>query len=168
MARLQTSKYERFVADGGLANVRIMRMNGMKNYEIAQTLGITNSTFHKWMNEHVEFSEALKIGQKEAVADAIHSLISKFKKSTLREVRTETWVDKNGNEKTHTIEIVKEIAPDTAAIIFFLKAQAGWRDNAEIADTSALKKLDELLNQTQENSIAEIKKEEEEKEDGEG
>ena len=164
----QTSKYERFVADGGLANVRIMRMNGMKNYEIADAIGITKSTFHKWMHDHADFSGALKIGQKEAIADAIHSLISKFKKSTLREVRTETWVDKNGNEKTHTIEIVKEIAPDTAAIIFFLKAQAGWRDNTEIVDTSALKKLDELLNQTQENSIAEIKKEEEEKEDGEG
>ena len=45
MARLQTSKYERFVADGGLANVRIMRMNGMKNYEIADALGITNRPF---------------------------------------------------------------------------------------------------------------------------
>lgn len=155
MARLQTSKYERFVADGGLANVRIMRMNGMKNYEIADALGITKSTFHKWMHDHSDFSDALKIGQKEAIADAIHSLISKFKKSTLREVRTETWVDKNGNEKTHTIEIVKEIAPDTAAIIFFLKAQAGWRDNAEIIDTSDVDKVFEMLKQTQQMAEAE-------------
>jgi predicted DNA-binding transcriptional regulator AlpA len=126
-----------------------MKMNGLKDYEIFQQLGISRQTFYKWRREHADFADALKIGQKEAIADAINSLISKFKKSTLREVRTETWVDKNGNEKTHTIEIVKEIAPDTAAIIFFLKAQAGWRDNAEIIDTSDTEKVFEMLKQTQ-------------------
>jgi ACT domain-containing protein len=126
-----------------------MKMNGLKDYEIFQQLGISRQTFYKWRREHADFADALKIGQKEAIADAIHSLISKFKKSTLREVRTETWVDKNGNEKTHTIEIVKEIAPDTAAIIFFLKAKAGWRDNAEIIDTSDVDKVFEMLKQTQ-------------------
>lgn len=149
MARSQTSKYERFVADGGLANVRIMRMNGLKNYEIAQTLGITNSTFHKWMQDHSEFSEALKIGQTEAIADAINSLISKFKKSTLTETRVEEWTDKDGKKKTHVIRTTKEIPPDTAAIIFFLKAKAGWRDNAEIIDTSDTDKVFEMLKQTQ-------------------
>ena len=149
MAKPLSSQYDRFVADGGLANVRIMKMNGLKDYEIFQQLGISRQTFYKWRREHADFADALKIGQKEAIADAIHSLISKFKKSTLREVRTETWVDKNGNEKTHTIEIVKEIAPDTAAIIFFLKAQAGWRDNAEIIDTSDVDKVFEMLKQTQ-------------------
>ena len=156
MAKTGTSKYERFVADGGLANVRIMRMNGMKNYEIANTLGITKSTFHKWMHDHKDFSDALKIGQNEAIADAIKSLISKFKKSTLKEVRTESWTDKDGNVKTHVIETVKEIAPDTAAIIFFLKAKAGWRDNAEITDTSALEKLDAILKETQELAQSEV------------
>jgi len=154
MAKPLSSQYDRFVADGGLANVRILKMNGLKDYEIFQQLGISKQTFYKWRREHTDFADALKIGQKEAIADAINSLISKFKKSTLTETRVEEWTDKDGKKRTHVIRTTKEIPPDTAAIIFFLKAKAGWRDNAEVIDTSDTDKVFEMLRQTQQMAEA--------------
>ena len=153
------SKYERFVADGGLAKVRIMKMNGLKDYEIQEQFKISRKTFWKWKADHPEFADALVAGLNEAINDAIKALVSKFKKSTVTETKVEEWTDGNNKKRTHVIKITREVVPDTTAIIFFLKAKAGWRDNAEIVDTSALKKLDELLNQTQE--IAEQTEDEE-------
>lgn len=156
MAKPRLCKYNDFVADGGLAKVRIMRMNGLKDKEIFQQLGITASTFYKWKAEKKDFSDALKSGLNEAIDEAIRSLVSKFQKIELKETRTEEWVDKDGNKKVHTITTVKEIAPDTTALIFFLKAKAGWRDNDIITDSTAIEKLDQILKETQAQAENEV------------
>lgn len=149
MARPNTSKYDQFLSDGGLSRIRILRMNGLKDYEIYGQLGISKKTFYRWKQEHPEFTEALNGGLNTAIDEAIKALQSKFHVITLTETKVEEWTDGDGSKKKHVTKTVREIAPDTTAIIFFLKSKAGWRDNAEIADTTAISKLDELLNQTQ-------------------
>lgn len=149
MARPKSSKYERFVADGVISKVRIMKMNGLKDNEIIEQLGITTSTFYKWKQDHPEFSEALKSGLNEAIDDAIKSLVSKFRKSTVTETKVEEWTDPNGKKRQHVTRTTREVVPDTTAIIFFLKSKAGWRDNYEVIDTSDAEKVFEMLKQTQ-------------------
>lgn len=162
MARPKTSKYDRFVDDGGLAKVRIMKMNGLKDYEIFGQLGISRQTFYKWQSDHSDFSDALKSGLNEAIDDAIKSLVSKFKKSTVTETKVEEWTDTNGRKRTHVTRVTREIAPDTTALIFFLKAKAGWRDNYDVIDTSDSEKVFEMLKQTQQyaESLPELPEEE--------
>lgn len=169
MARPNTSKYERFVADGGLSKVRIMKMNGLKDYEIFEQLHISKQTFYKWQRDHNDFSDALKSGLNEAIDDAIKSLVSKFKKSTLTETKVEEWTDSSGNKRQHVIRTTREVAPDTTAIIFFLKSKAGWRDNCEIVDTSDSERVFEMLKQTQQyaESLPDLPEEEDSDDDGE-
>lgn len=149
MARPNTSKYDRFVADGGLAKVRIMKMNGLKDYEIFNQLGISKQTFYKWRTDHSDFADSLKSGLNESIDDAIRSLVSKFKKSTVTETKVEEWTDPNGKKRQHVTKITREVVPDTTAIIFFLKSKAGWRDNYDVVDTSDAEKVFEMLRQTQ-------------------
>ena len=156
MARPKSCKYDQFVADGGLAKVRIMKMNGMKDHEIFARLEISRETFYKWKREHTDFSDALKSGLNESIDEAIRSLVNKFKKTILTETRVEEWTDINGKKRTHVIRTTREIAPDTTALIFFLKAKAGWRDNDIITDSTAIEKLDQILKETQEKAENEV------------
>lgn len=166
MARPKSSQYERFVADGGLAKVRIMKMNGLKDYEIFNQIGISKQTFYKWRKDHSDFSDALKSGLNESINDAIKSLVSKFGKSTLTETKVEEWTDSNGKKRQHVTKTTREIAPDTTAIIFFLKSKAGWRDNYDVIDTSDAEKVFEMLKQTQQYAESLPDLPEEEVEDG--
>ena len=70
----------------------------------------------------------------------------------ITETRVEKWTDANGKEKQHVIKTTKEVQPSAAAIIFYLKAKAGWRDNTIVTDSSAIDKLDQILKQTQDSA----------------
>ena len=142
-------RYKAFVEDGGLNRVYLMRMQGSQDKEIFQALRISKQTFYKWIRDHADFADVYKKGKDDAISDAIRALTSKFHKQTLTETRTETWTNADGYIREHTTVITRDVAPDTAAIIFYLKAQAGWRENKEIVDASALEKLDLILQQTQ-------------------
>lgn len=142
------SRYQSFVDDGGLTKVYLMRMKGAQDKEICEALHISRNTFYRWLREHNDISDIYKNGREDAIADAVRALTSKFKVRTLTETTTESWNTPDG-EKIHTIVKEREVPPDTTALIFYLKAQAGWRDNAEITDTTTLEKLDEILKSTQ-------------------
>lgn len=129
-----------------------MRMKGAQDKEIFNALHISKQTFYKWIREHSDFADAYKKGLDDAVAEATKALISKFSAQTLTEKRTEIWQEKGGYQRAHTVTTERQVAPDTAAIIFFLKAKAGWRENTEIVDTTALEKLDAILRQTQQSA----------------
>lgn len=161
------SKVDQWLTEDGLKLLRYFKQSGMTDAQIAEKIGIHERVLRKWKERYEPIKAALKNGKEFAIAEAFAALKWMFRVQTLKETVTQTWTDAEGNEHTTVTVKEKEIPPDKTAAIFFMKAQAGWRDNAEIVDTSALKKLDELLNQTQEDSLAEIEKEEEEKEDGE-
>lgn len=165
------SKVDQWLTDDGLKLLRYFKQSGMTDIQIAEKIGISERVLYSWKKKFPQIASALKNGKDFAIAEAFAALKWMFRVQTLKETTTQIWTDAEGNEhKTITVK-EKEIPPDKTAAIFFMKSQAGWRDNCEIVDTSALKKLDELLNQTQEDSLAEIEKEEEdkeeEKEDGE-
>lgn len=131
------SKAEQWQTDDGLALLEHWKRNDLPDVEIAKRIGIKPTTLRDWKERFPLISAALKKGGEYSVADAEKALISKFTVSELTETKVEEWTDADGNERRKVTTTTKQIPPDTTAIIFFLKAKAGWRENADIAATDS-------------------------------
>ena len=139
------SKVDQWMTDDGLTLLTHWKRNDLSDLEIAKRIGISDKTLRTWKERYLPISSALKKGLEYCIADAEMALTSKFKVQTLTEEKEEIWQGEDGSIKKHKIVTKKQIAPDTTAIIFFLKAKGGWRDNYEIMDNTAIDKLDKIL-----------------------
>ena len=139
------SKADQWLTDDGLLLLEHWKRNDLSDVEIAKCIGISSKTLGTWKERYLPISSALKKGLDYAVADAEKALVEKFKVQTITEEKEEVWQNDDGTIKKHKIVTKKQIAPDTTAIIFFLKAKGGWRDNFEITDNTAIDKLDRIL-----------------------
>ena len=139
------SKADQWLTDDGLLLLEHWKRNDLSDAEIAKRIGISGKTLCTWKERYLPISSALKKGLDYAVADAEKALVEKFKVQTITEEKEEVWQNDDGTIKKHKIVTKKQIAPDTTAIIFFLKAKGGWRDNFEITDNTAIDKLDRIL-----------------------
>lgn len=123
------------------------KRNDMTDKQIAEEkIGISVSTLDDWKARYPQISEALKKGLEFCVADAEEALLTKFKPFTYKEQQIETWEEFNPKTKkmetrTHKKITERTALPDTAAIIFFLKAKGGWRENSEVVDDRAIKQI---------------------------
>lgn len=116
-----------------LLEVEAWSRDGLTKEQVAQKLGIHIATLCEYQNRYSEFYEALKRGR--AVAD-IEIENALFKRATgykTKEIKKE--VDSDGKEKL--TEVVKEVAPDTTAQIFWLKNRKPdvWNDRRIIENT---------------------------------
>lgn len=143
------SVYAEWLTEDKLRVIRMWKRAGLTDRQIARKIGVRDQTISEWKRRFPQFSDAFKNGKEEADASAEDALVALFQKQTLRETRIEEWVSENGEKRTHTTTVFKEVPPVPAAIIFYLKAKCGWRDNCEITDTTAIEKLDELLRSVQ-------------------
>lgn len=78
---------------------------GMTQAQIAKALGMGESTLYEKLHAFPEFAEAIKRGKAKGIAVVAGKLMEKIN------------------------------ALDTGAIIFYLKSQAGWRENTQITVT---------------------------------
>ena len=128
------------------------KRNGLSDQEIAKKIGIAPSTLIDWRKKYPQITEALKKGFDSLLADAENALMSKFEVQTITEEREEAWVQADGTVKKHKIITKKQVLPDTTAIIFFLKAKGGWRDNVDLTKSVSgitnerRRELDEAFN----------------------
>lgn len=88
-----------------LKKAEALASRGMTQEQIALALGISQSTYYKYKSEESEFSEIIKRGQAIGIAKVADALRSRVEEG------------------------------DTTAMIFFLKARAGWSDRQEIHQT---------------------------------
>lgn len=144
------SKVEQWLTDDGLSLLTHWKRNDLSDLEIAKRIGISDKTLRTWKEKYLPISSALKNGLEYAVADAEKALVEKFSVQTLTEEKEEIWIAEDGTKKKHKIVTKKQVAPDTTAIIFFLKAKAGWRDNIDISVRSQItderrKELDDFF-----------------------
>ncbi len=98
---------------------------GLTDKEIADSLGVSESTINKWKTEFSEFSESIKKGKTfadGAVAGALYN-------RALGYSHPEDDIRSVGGEIVIT-PTIKHYPPDTGAAIFWLKnrQQAKWRD----------------------------------------
>ena len=101
--------------------------------EIAQEVGVAQSTIHKWMAENEDLSEAVKSGR--AVAD-IEVETSLYKRATGYKITKKKTIVSAGDDQQRPVRIEineEDVAPDTTACIFWLKNRRPdiWRDRTE-------------------------------------
>lgn len=120
-----------------LSRVEKWARQGLIDEQIAHNMGVATSTFYEWKKKYPEFSEALKSGKTIVDTQVENALLKKalgyeYKETTYR------------NGKVDKI-VVKQMAPDTTAQIFWLKNRKPeiWNKKDDIPDDNS--KVEELL-----------------------
>lgn len=88
-----------------LKQVEALASQGMTHEQIAYSLGVSPDTITRRKKESADFAEAIKRGQAKGIAIVTNKLMAQCK---------------DGN---------------TTAIIFFLKARAGWKETERLEHT---------------------------------
>lgn len=103
---------------------------GATDKEMADIIGVTESTFNLWKGKHKEFSESLTRGKVVADAEIAKSLYHRAKGYEHKETITATYQ----GQITDTMDVIKHYPPDTPAATLWLKNRQPdkWRDKVEI------------------------------------
>ena len=115
--------------------------DGLTDIQIAKNLGISKDTFYKYKKEHADFADSLKRNKEVADREVENAL---FKRAMGYEYTETTYerienavIEPDGSIKmepgTKIKTVVKQVAPDTTAQIFWLKNRkpTDWRDKRE-------------------------------------
>ena len=141
---------------------------GLTDKQIAEhKVGVSERTFTEWKAKYPTIYSALKKGKAPVdfkVENALYKSAKGFTKTVKRaiKVKTEKQLAGKGKIVEEHIEYVDEeiyIKPDTTAQIFWLKNRKPdkWRDRPEVADVTAIDKLDEILEGLETNASGQAK-----------
>lgn len=119
------SKYETHVAPR-LTEVSDWVRNGASDREVAERLGIAESTLNDYKKQFSEFSECLKKTRARVDGEVENALLKRALGYDVDEVTQEIYTD--GSK--HVKKVQRHIPPDTTAMIFWLKNRRPekWRD----------------------------------------
>ena len=122
-------KYREWLSEDGLIKIQGWARDGLIDEQIAHNMGITTKTLYEWKNKYGEISEALKKGKEVIDRQVENALLKRALGYTYDETTYEDGVE--------TKRVMKEVAPDTTAQIFWLKNRkpAEWRDKIEQQQT---------------------------------
>lgn len=139
---------------------------GHTDEELAQFFEIATSTLYEWKNEYPEFSEAIKKGKEIADMDVAVKLLERAKGAVVVRQQAikmkDTQYSNDGKkiseeERIEVVDLVHQEAPDTTALIFWLKNRKSsqWRDKQDIQHSGSISTMsdDDL-----EKRIAELTK----------
>ena len=158
-------KFAEWLEPDGLQRIEGWARDGLTDIQIAQNIGISKDTFYEWKKRFPDFADSLKKTKEIAdrnVENALYNRacggIQTLKKP--HKVKRE-YFDEMGRkcyqEEIITVDEQIYIPGDTTAQIFWLKNRKPdtWRDKQEYVDTSALEKLDQILEETKNNAYTE-------------
>lgn len=137
-------KYERWLEPDGLVLLEGWAREGLTDEQLARNMGISVATLYNWKRDHLEILEALKKGKEVVDFQVENALLKRALGYEIVEDKMET--DHKGRSKV--TQVVRHIAPDTTAQIFWLKNRRPdrWRDRPEnTGESDTLKKAKELL-----------------------
>ena len=113
--------YETHIAPR-LQDIETWRKRGATVENICDALGVSKTTFHKYLNEVPEFADAYKKGKAELVMDLRGELARISFKHTIETKKQYIKQDMETGHKTQYTEITtKEVDGDVAAINLLLK-----------------------------------------------
>lgn len=135
-------KYQEYLTEDGLLLLEGWARDGLTDSQIADRIGISDSTYYAWQLRFPEISDALKRGKapvdtkiENALKDKAMGYYVTVKKPI--KVKTKKQLKDKGLIEEEHIEYVDEqvyIPPDTTAQIFWLKNRRPdrWRDKADV------------------------------------
>lgn len=118
---------------------------GHTDIEIASFFEVHVSTINQWKLDYPTFSESLKKGKDIADMDVAVKLLERAKGATVVKQQAIKMKDTQYNsegkklseeERIEIVELTQQEAPDTTALIFWLKNRksTAWRDKQEIVN----------------------------------
>lgn len=131
--------------------VRALMREGLTVDEVAEEIGVHRDTIYEWSNKHEEFSDAINEGRSQADSMVSDSLFRKALGGTYTETRMIGTPTGNGGVAPSKVEkVTREVAPDTAAAIFWLKNRQPdkWRDKREVETVLKEETIADELSQT--------------------
>lgn len=114
--------------------VQRLTAGGYTKQEIAQDLGIGQSTLWMWCSKYPDFARAFKVGLDIADDRVEHSLYEKAVGYKWTEETRSKSMNEVGEEVEMMTQITKQLPPDNSAIFFWLKNRRGhrWKDKHEV------------------------------------
>jgi hypothetical protein len=135
-------KFEYWLTEDGLTRLEAYARDGLIDEQIAKNMGITATTLYDWKNKFPLITEALKRGKEVVDIEVENKLLQRAKGYEYIETTYERIenmvVEPDGSVNvipgTKIKTVVKQMAPDVTAQIFWLKNRktAEWRDKAEL------------------------------------
>lgn len=147
MRRLAKGKYEYWLTAEGLLRLGAWARDGLTDEQISKNIGISRKTLAEWKNRFSDICDTLKKNKEVAdieVENALHKRAVGYK-------TVEQRVEESEKDGKKIITISKEVAPETAAAIFWLKNRQPnkWRDkhdvNASVVEDTVADKLREVF-----------------------
>lgn len=113
-----------------------MCLLGHVDTDLALVFGVSEVTINAWKKKHPEFAQALIDGK--AIADG--NVAEKLYQKAIGFTMKEQHIIQYQGQVTEIIEIDKEVAPDTAAIRYWLNNRQSkkWRDKQEIEHSGSM------------------------------
>lgn len=135
--------------------------DGLTNQQIAQNIGVREQTIYDWINRYPEIAQALKKGREVMVYEVENALYKAAIGYDVTETEQTETLYPDGTKIVNKRAKKRHIPPSVGAICFILKNRRGdyWRDHPVTIDTTALNKLDAILQEAKENANNEIQSE---------
>lgn len=130
-------KYEYWLTEDGLTLLEGWARDGLTEEQIAKDkIGISRSTLNEWKKKFPDFSDTLKRGKEIVDIQAENALLKKALGGKYTEEVSRAVENPETGETTLQVvqRTTKEIPPDTAALIFWLKNRRPdkWRDKRDV------------------------------------
>jgi hypothetical protein len=136
------AKYEEWLTEDGLTKLQGWARAGLTDEQIAHNMGISTVTLYSYKNNHPNIFNALKQGKEVIDIQVENALLKRALGYEYEEVTTTT--NYKGEEEIK--KVVKQIAPDTTAQIFWLKNRKPdeWRDKKDVELSGSISVADAL------------------------
>lgn len=128
--------------------------DGLTDEQIAKKVGVAYSTFRDYKNKYSALSAALKKGKEVVDFEVENALLKRALGYEYSEVTQEPVEVGEGITMLQTTKIVtKQVAPDTTALIFWLKNRKPdkWRDKPKVETDEANGMLEDLIKGLKQN-----------------
>lgn len=112
---------------------KCLAKDGKTEVQIAEIIGVDQSTITEWENVYPEFSAALKTGRAEHDDTTVVNSLLKRAKGYTRIIQR---LDKNGEP----VDCKEELPPDPTSMIFWLKNRQSkhWRDRQDVEHSGSV------------------------------
>jgi len=122
---MANGKWQQWTEPENIERIVNWAANGLTNEEMARNMGVHRATLQRWMVDHGDICDAIKRGRLLA-CEAIENAL--FKKATgmvledtVEEYKGELRDGKPSNGTVTKRTVRRQVPPDTAAVIFYLK-----------------------------------------------